>query len=113
MPQPDRLHQDISNRRCFYRTRNDLTPGRIGGELVEQTIPRTAADDMDDRQCLAGKLTKLFCAPAILKRQAFENAAYYFSLRLRHWLTVLQAKALNTLDHVPGLKKAIIAHENE
>ena len=41
------LHRDVAERGRLDRPGDDRAAGRIGGELIQQTIARAAADDAD------------------------------------------------------------------
>ena len=49
------LHGDVAKRRRFDRTGDDRAAGGVGGELIEQPVARTAADDPDFVDPAAGQ----------------------------------------------------------
>ena len=71
----DHLHRDIAERGRFDRAGEHGAAGRVGGELIQQPVARSAADDVDLLDGMAGQLLERVEHEAVLERQALENRA--------------------------------------
>lgn len=59
----------------FGRAADDGAAGGVGGQLIEQPILATTANDVDDVDGPAGEFGQLLFRPAIAQSQAFQAAA--------------------------------------
>lgn len=100
------LHQDIAENSRFDGTGKNRAVAGISGQLVEQTVARAAADDVDHLDALANDLFELTEYGLVLQSEAFKRATDQRSFRIRHRLAVLFAEIADGAGHVGRVAEA-------
>lgn len=77
----DRLHEDVADGGRFDRAGEDRALAGVRRHLTEEPVLRSAADDVDLIDALAGESFETAEDFAILQRKAFERAAYDRAMR--------------------------------
>src|ERR1043165_3948002 len=94
------LDQDVSQDRCFDRTREYSAVASVRRELVEQSIAGTAADDVDNFYLVAADLLEAFENVLVFQRQAFQSATDQRAFGIRNRLSSFPAEATNSSRHI-------------
>ena len=71
----EHLHRDVAERGRLDRAGDHGAAGRVRGELIQQAIARSAADDADFVERGAGQLLERLEHDAVLEREALEDRA--------------------------------------
>ena len=108
VPVASSLHRDVSERRRFDRPGQHGAAGRVGRELIEQPVARSAADNADVRVMAAGQLLERLEHDAILEREALENRARVAGLSGRLNLIRLPAVRGDGRRHVGRIEEAAV-----
>jgi len=74
------LHRNVAKGRRLHWARDDAAACRVGGELIQQSVAGTAADDLDFGNRPSRQLLERVDDDAVFEREAFENRA-----RKRRW----------------------------
>ena len=89
------LHGNVAQRRRFRRPRQHSSAGGIGGELVQQAVLRTAADDADLMDRMGGQIFQIEDDLAIFESQALEHGPHVSAGCWRTGLRAFCAKSIN------------------
>ena len=100
-----RLDQQVPQRRRLDRARHHRTPARVRGELAQQRVPRTAADDVDDLDGLPGEPLGLVDGLGERRREVVEDAPDDLGRALRDPLARLAAGPHDAARHVARLEE--------
>ena len=101
-PRGPGLHQHVAQRRRLDRAGQHRQPAGVGGELAEQRVARSAADDVHDLDVPAGQLGGPAHGAPVGQRQAVEDAAHRLGLALRRRLPGPRAGLGDAGRHVAG-----------
>src|SRR5712691_3777930 len=107
------LHRDVPERRRLDRSRHDRPARRVGRELIQQLIPRPAADDSNHLEAGSGQPLERFEHRAILEREAFQNRPRTGRGCRRLWLPRLTAILADALRHVLGIQEHVMVRIDE
>ena len=80
------LYCDISQRRGLGRTGQNSSSGGVRGQLVQQAILRSAADDANLLDALPAHLLQIPKNQTVLEREALQNGSHVRAGFLRHRL---------------------------
>src|SRR6267143_5781153 len=94
------LHRDFAERGRLDRSGHDRSARRVGRELIQQVVPRSAADDSNHIESRPGQLLERFEHRAVLEREAFENRPRAGRGCQRLGLAGLTAILADALGHV-------------
>src|SRR5438034_4733657 len=94
------LDKHVAENRCLDRSGQYRALAGIGGELVEQCVLRTAANNMNYLDLFACYFFQILEDKPIFQRQAFERTTDQGSFRIRRRLVSCAAKLLNRARHI-------------
>jgi len=94
------LDEDVAEGGGLDRSGEDTTAGGVGGHLAEEGIASAAADDVDDRDRLAGDHFETLDDPAVFEGEAFQDAAHGGARAGRGRLAALDAEVGEAGGHV-------------
>ena len=107
------LHGYVSNGGRFDWTCMHWLAGGVSGELIEEMVFRSAADDANFFYRPADQLLEVLNDKPVLEGEAFENGAHVSAMGSRHGLVGALAEGVDCSGHVGWTKKGLVIRVEE